>query len=180
MNDPCRRSKAGHTCACMCPCMYRKPKLHGKDHEVCENKDLKGKKKIKTEQAQCGRAEAVATTAQQGACCMISQPFADGASPALLFLPPLSPLVLSPSQASCSPHQQGRCCDHSLEACCQNVLGSKEEGLSEDASPEPHSAARFAQGPTTGAACGRGMLQLTETGRAGGPSPSACQREATP
>lgn len=76
-------------------------------------------------------------TARQGACCMLLQPFADGDSPALLFLPPLSLLVLSPSQASCSPCQRGRCCEHSFEACCHNGLGSGEEWLLKDASPVP-------------------------------------------
>lgn len=56
MNDPCRRSDAGRMCVCMCPHMDMKPTLHNKDHEVCEIKRLKGKKKnkIETEQEQCG------------------------------------------------------------------------------------------------------------------------------
>lgn len=63
-------------------------------------------------------------TARRGACCMISQPFADSASPALPFLPPLSPFVLSPSQASCSQHQQGRCCEHSLRLAARTSLAA--------------------------------------------------------
>lgn len=160
-------------CVCMCPHMDMKPTLHNKDHEVCEIKRLKGKKKnkIETEQEQCGWVETIAMAARQRAHCVTSQPFCRWSrlgSFSCSSLPLSSVHPGHPGPCTCGTGAAGS----ALRTYCHRVLGSRKDWPLEDASqslwPWAVLGCRVCTGSWHWCYCGTGQVWFMQTRRSGG------------